>query len=190
LLTQVNNMQSITSAFTESTKKQTDTLNSALEDVKQLKAEQIKLSKQLEETSMALTEKAAIIETLETEKKRLTEEKADLQTRYDKMLAGGAGMASSAPVTLEKGSATAMLASSQTSALKGQVIEVDPKNTMATISIGSADGVKDGMKFHVTRGDSFICDILIIDVDADKAVGVLELVQQPPKVGDTASTTL
>ena len=57
-------------------------------------------------------------------------------------------------------------------------------------AIGSADGVKDGMKFHVTRGDNFICDILIIDVDTDKAVGVLELVQQPPKIGDTASTNL
>jgi hypothetical protein len=46
------------------------------------------------------------------------------------------------------------------------------------------------MKFHVTRGDAFICDILIVDVDVEKAVGVLELVQQQPKVGDNASTNL
>lgn len=190
LLTQVNNMQSVTKAFTESTEKQTQTLNSALEEVKQLKAEQIKLTKELEETSMALTEKVAIIGTLETEKRRLTEEKADLQTRYDKLLQGSTRVAASAPVTPERGSATASQPVSPTNALKAQIVEIDAKNTLATISIGSADGVRDGMKFHVTRGDNFICDILIIDVDTDKAVGVLELVQQPPKVGDTASTSL
>ena len=51
-------------------------------------------------------------------------------------------------------------------------------------------GVKEGMKFHVTRGDEFICDILITDVDTEEAVGVLELVQQQPNVGDTVSTNL
>jgi chromosome segregation ATPase len=191
LLEKVNNMASITKAFTESTEKQTQTLNTALEDVKQLKAEQIKLSKELEETSTVLTERNAIIETLETEKRRLTEEKANLQTRLDKMLQmGGRTVAAGQPVTQEKGAALATGPATQPIALKGQVVEVDVKNSLATISIGSADGVKEGMKFHVTRGDSFICDVLIIDVDTDKAVGVLELVQQAPKVGDTASTNL
>jgi hypothetical protein len=50
--------------------------------------------------------------------------------------------------------------------------------------------VKEGMTFHVTRGDAFICDILITDVDTEKAVGVLQLVQQTPRVGDTAATNL
>jgi len=67
---------------------------------------------------------------------------------------------------------------------------VDLKNSMAGISLGSADGVKGGMKFHVTRGDQFLCDILIIDVDAEEAVGVLDLVQQQPRVGDKVSTNL
>jgi hypothetical protein len=46
------------------------------------------------------------------------------------------------------------------------------------------------MKFHVIRGDEFICDILIIDIDAEEAVGILELVQKQPKVGDNVSTNL
>jgi hypothetical protein len=61
---------------------------------------------------------------------------------------------------------------------------------MAEISLGSADGVKDGMKFHVTRGEEFICDVLIVDIDADKSVGVLDLVQKQPKVGDNVTTSL
>jgi hypothetical protein len=46
------------------------------------------------------------------------------------------------------------------------------------------------MKFHVTRGDKFICDILIIDTDAEEAVGAMELVQEQPRAGDTVSTNL
>ena len=61
---------------------------------------------------------------------------------------------------------------------------------MASVSVGAVDGVREGMKFHVTRGDEFICDILIIDVDTEEAVGVLELVQQQLRVGDNASTNL
>ncbi len=41
-----------------------------------------------------------------------------------------------------------------------------------------------------TRGDEFICNILIIDVDAEEAVGVLELIQKQPKAGDNISTNL
>ena len=49
------------------------------------------------------------------------------------------------------------------------------------------------MKFHVTRGNDFICDILIIDVDAEEAAGIIELMevtQKQPKKGDKATTNL
>jgi hypothetical protein len=96
----------------------------------------------------------------------------------------------SPPVTPETGKALPARSVTEPIDLKGQITEVDIKNSLATISMGSADGVREGMKFHVTRGDAFICDILIVDVDTEKAVGVLELVQQPPKLGDNASTNL
>lgn len=191
LVERTNNFASVTKAFTETSEKQTQTLNAALEDVKQLKAEQIKLKQELDQTSTTLVEKIAIIETVAAEKKRLTEEKADLENRLDKLLqAGGKVAAVSPPVTPEKGTALPASPIGQPISLKGLVSQVDVKNSLATISIGSADGVKEGMKFHVTRGDEFICDILIVDVDTEKAVGVLELVQQPLKVGDNAATNL
>jgi DNA repair exonuclease SbcCD ATPase subunit len=195
LLERVNGWASITKDFQATTEKQTQLLSTAQEDVKQLKAEQIKLSKELEQTSAALVEKTAIIETTEAEKRRLVEEKADLQNQMDKtMQAGGKVASAGAPVTQEKGYA---LPATQTTAaainLKALISEVDAKNSLATISIGSADGVKEGMRFHVTRGSEFVCDVLIVDVDADKAAGVLELVQSAtggPKVGDNAATNL
>jgi hypothetical protein len=64
------------------------------------------------------------------------------------------------------------------------------KNKVAAISIGSAAGVREDMKFHVTRGDRFICDILIFDVDPEKAIGILDLVQTDPQAGDLAATNL
>ena len=74
--------------------------------------------------------------------------------------------------------------------LKGLVTDVDMENSLVEISIGSADGVKEGMKFYITRGEEFICDILIYDVEPEKAVGLLDLVSERPKVGDDVSTNL
>ena len=68
--------------------------------------------------------------------------------------------------------------------------QVDLKNSLAVISIGAADGVKEKMRFYVTRGDAFICEILILDVDAERAVGFLERVQTPPKVRDSVSSNI
>ena len=191
LLERVNSWASITKDFQATTDKQTQLLSTAQEDVKQLKADQIKLSKELEQTSAAVVEKNALIDAAEAEKRRLIEEKADLQNRLDKIVqTGGNVPAAGAPVTQEKGKAMPSQPANETINLKAQISEVDAKNSLATISIGSADGVKEGMKFHVTRSDEFICDVLIVNVDTEKAVGVLELVQQPPKVGDNASTNL
>jgi peptidoglycan hydrolase CwlO-like protein len=191
LLERVNSWASITKDFQQTTEKHTQTLNAALEEVKQLKAEQIKLSKELEQTSTTLVEKMATMESLEAEKRRLTEEKAELRSRLDKMLqAGGKEAVVRPPVTPETGVALPARPDTEPIDLKGRVTEVDLKSSLATVSLGSADGVREGMKFHVTRGDAFICDVLIVDVDVEKSVGVLELVQQPPKVGDNASTNL
>jgi DNA repair exonuclease SbcCD ATPase subunit len=193
LVTRTNNMETVTKDFSDTTKKQTETLNAALADVTKLKQDEIKLKQELEQTSASLIEKSAIVDSLEAEKRRLIEEKSDLQARLDKMLIGGGKVAAvNQPVTAERSSAVAAQpqAPSELINLKARVTELDAKNSLATISIGSADGVKEGMKFHVTRGESFICDILIVDVDTNKAVGVLELVQQQPKVGDNAATNL
>jgi DNA repair exonuclease SbcCD ATPase subunit len=190
LLTKATSMEAVVKDFSDTAKKQTETLNTALEEVKQLKQDEIKLKQELEQTSSALIEKTAIIDSLEAEKRRLIEEKADIQTRIDRMQMGGKAVAGMPAVTLERGYATAVDTSIAQTNLKCRVVEVDARNSMASISIGAADGVKEGMTFHVTRGDAFICDILITDVDTEKAVGVLQLVQQTPRVGDTAATNL
>ena len=53
-------------------------------------------------------------------------------------------------------------------------------------------GVRPKMKFLVTRGGQFICEMLIIDIEPEKAVGLLQRVKagSQPKIGDNVSTNL
>ena len=78
--------------------------------------------------------------------------------------------------------------------LQGKLTSVNLKDSVAELSIGSADGVEEGMRFHATREDKYICDIVVMDVEPEKALGTLELVQDKPqdkpKAGDAISTNL
>jgi chromosome segregation ATPase len=190
LLAKVNSWTSITRDFYETTDKQGQLLKNTLEEKDKLLEEQIRQRKELDETTNALQEKMAIIETLQAENKRLVEEKTELQNKLDRFLQPVGKTTAAAPVTPKEEAAQPAITETREIALQGLITELDLKNSVASISIGTADGVKEGMKFHVTRGDEFICDILITDVETEKAVGVLELVQQQPNVGDTVSTNL
>ena len=192
LLAKVESWVSITENLTKTTDDQGQFLKNTLNELSEVKAEQIKQEKELKETTATLIEKMAIIATLEEEKKRLLEEKTELRRQLDQHLQQfGKLAAPPALVTPEKGKARPAAPPARDIELKGLVSDVDLKNKMAEISIGAADGVKEGMKFYVTRGDEFICEILILDVvDAEKAVGILERVQQQPRVGDNVSTNL
>ena len=189
LLQKVDSWTSITKDFYTTNDKQGQLLNNTLEELKKAQAEKIKTTKELNETTNTLIEKMAIIETLESEKRRLIEAKAELQSQVDKYLQPiGRRVETPVPVTRERTRVVPAMPRTKDIGLKGLVKQVDMKNSLARISLGSADGVKDGMKFHVTRGDQFICDILIIDIDPEESVGILELVQQPPKANDSVST--
>jgi len=191
LLQKVNSWTSITKDFYQTTDKQGQLLKNTLEELNKIQSEQIKYQKELNETTDALVEKMAIIKTLVTENKRVLEEKTELQNRLDQLLQPtGKVAAAPVPVTRKTGTARPAIPADSNISLKGLVTGVDLKNSVVEISIGEADGVKEAMRFHVTRGDEFLCDILIIDVDVEKAIGILDIVQQQPKVGDNVSTNL
>jgi len=200
----VNSWTAIVMDFAKTTEAQEQLLKSTLDELRTIQAEQIKKDKELKQTTNTLVEKMAIISTLEERNKRLLEERTDLNNKLNQLLRQyGKVVAPSVPVTKEKTivqpappqvSPTTSQPSPPPPAidigLKGLVTVVDSKNSMAEISIGSAHGVRENMKFHVTRGDEFICDILILDVDSERAVGILDLVQKMPKVGDKVNSNL
>jgi archaellum component FlaC len=191
LLNRVDKFAANVETFTKTNADNRALLEDTIKTWKTVEADLIKEQSQHKETSRLLLEKLAIIQTLETEKKQLLEEQFALQGRLDKLLQP-TGKIPTIPVTVtsEKDIARPAPVTTRDISLKGLVTAVDLKNKMVGISIGIADGVREGMKFHVTRGDNFICDILIIDTDAEEAVGAIELVQEQPKVGDTISTNL
>ena len=190
-LRQLESWTSITKDFYTTNDKQGALLKNTLDELKRIQAEQIKQRKELNETTAELVEKMAIVEQVQAENRRLLEEKTELRARLNSILRP-AGEAVAEPVTVTPEKTTVRPAGPATMqiGLKGLVTDVDMENSLVEISIGSADGVKEGMKFYITRGQEFICDILIYDVEPEKAVGLLDLVSKHPKAGDDVSTNL
>jgi len=193
LIEEAGKWKAITRDFYDTNEKQRQLLDDTLAKLKTIQAEQIKGDKELNETTAELIEKMAIIDTLEKTSKQLLEEKTDLQNRLDKLLLQ-AGKTVAAPVPVTPIKEKARVAPPVVDiGLKGLITTVDMENSLAEISIGAVNGVKQNMTFHVTRADKFICDIVILDVEPEKAVGALELMdvtQEQPKAGDNVSTNL
>ena len=142
----------------------------------------IKDRKELNEITASLYEKMVQLESLEASRRRLLEQKTSLEVQ----IAGG-GLIVAEPVTPDFDPVRSSSMPGELD-IKGLITEVG--KTLTVISVGSADGVRKGMVFHVTRGDDFICDIVITEVDTNQSAGVLDLVQQQPRTRDVVSTRL
>jgi len=139
----------------------------------------------LNETIAKLLAKTVQLQDLGAQRKRLIEEKDSLE----KQLEDVAIDTEIDTVTPLPGKAQPATESTASGSIKGLIKEV--KESLVTISVGSADGVKKNMTFHVTRGSDFICDITITNVDTSKSAGVIELIASPliqPRVGDNVTT--
>ena len=168
--------------------------NDAIAEQQTTTAELIKEQAEHKQTATALLEKMTIISVLEDKAKQLLEEKTALQNKLDRMLQQyGKIVAEPVPVTATPEEARVAPPAKDID-LKGLITSVDLPNKLAEISIGEADGVKKGMRFHATRGETFVCDVVILDVEPEKAVGWLELLKEgpenQPKVSDQVRTNL
>ena len=164
----------------------------AQEEVVALREDQTRLDKELKETNQLLMEKMAVMAQLDSKNKQLIEANQELKTRLDQYLRQyGKAAVTPQPVTPTRAIVQpALPAAARDIALNGRVTAVDMKNALAEISIGAAAGVKPDMNFHVIRDQQFVCDILILDVDADTAVGTLKRIQGEPRAGDMCATNL
>ena len=169
---------------TESLELRQKALNKALDDL-------IKLRAQLNTSELSQYEKNVQIQKLQAQAKHLLEEKASLEEKIEAVSSGMTGTeADIEPRTVTKvpSQATPAMQRSGAEDLKGTVVEVSP--SLVVISLGSADGVAKGTVFHVTRGEEFICNIKVTNVEVNKSAGVKELVMEQPRVGDTVNTRL
>jgi hypothetical protein len=145
----------------------------------------VKDQKELNQITADLYEKIVQLQSLEAERRRLLEQKKELENR---VTTGGLTAKEIIPVTPLNRTASPATVAPAGMDVKGLVVEVE--QNLITLSVGSADGVKEKMVFHITRGDGFVCDVIVTNVDINRCAGVLDLVQQAPQVGDTASTQL
>ncbi len=163
--------------------------------IKELEADQTDRKKELDELNVALLEKITLLAQLEEKNRQLAEANLDLSNRLNQGLQG-LGLRAAAPKVATAETGIVIPASSQPVrdiALKGKVSAIDLQRNVAAISIGGASGVRTNMTFHVTRGEQFICDIVIQSVDPDKAVGQLTMLDRnraEPQIGDAVSTNL
>jgi len=195
LVQKVNDWTSIIDGFRKTNEELGQILDKKLDELDKVQAEKIKIEKELTETSNTLVAKMAVIDSLETKNRRLTEEKESLQEGLNLDLRqSGKVVAAAEPVTPAEGpkakGASPMQAQVKKIDLQGKVTEIDESNNLVSISVGKADGVKTGMRFYVIRGDDFICELEIIDVDVEESLGLMQLVQQQPQQGDKVTTNL
>jgi len=66
--------------------------------------------------------------------------------------------------------------------IRGHILEVDGK--LATISVGSADGVQKNMTFVIYRGADYIGDLKITDVEPHRSAGSIVRFRGTPRVDD------
>ncbi len=193
LIDEAGKWKAITRDFSDTNEKQRQLLEDTLANLKTIEVEQINSDREIKETTASLIEKMKIVETLDEQRKQLLEEKTFLQNELDKFLQrSGKAVAPAVPVTPIK-EKVRVAPPTVDIGLKGLITTADLGNSLAEISIGAADGVKQNMTFHVTRAEKFICDIVILDVEPEKAIGTLELMditKEQPKAGDNVSTNL
>jgi myosin heavy subunit len=185
---QADSWKGVMAGFEQSVRNLQGSLEQTQQQLDTSRAQSIEDRKNLNQITADLYEKIIQMQDLEAERRRLLEQKVALE---EQLTSGASASAmrpiQAAPVTPRP--QTASPAPMVTSAdIKGLVTAVG--ETMVQLSVGSADGVKPNMVFHISRGDRFLCDVVVTDVDINKCAGVLELVQQGPQIGDTASTQL
>lgn len=183
---QADSWKGVMAGFEQSVRNLQASLGQSQTQLDEARSQGIKDRKELNEITADLYEKIVQLQDLESERRRLMEQKKALEAQ---VAASGTAVRTREiiPVTPLNRVATAAPVIVGTD-IKGLVVAVG--ESMIQLSVGSADGVTKKTVFHITRGDQFLCDVRVTDVDINKCAGVLELVQQRPQVGDTASTQL
>lgn len=118
------------------------------------------------------------IRQLQQQRYALEQQVADLAEQMQAVRAGTLTPAAVGP-QLEKAVA---LTPAVTQPIRGQVEQL--QDGTAQISVGSADGVKEGMKFVVYRGGEYLGDLRIEMVEPNRSAGTLTLTRGEIRPGD------
>jgi cell shape-determining protein MreC len=164
----------VMTGFEQSVASMLESLKLTRDQLEKARAQNIKDQKDLNQITADLYERIVELQRLEAERRRILEQKTDLEKQVAQ-LTNANGSAKPTPTVAA-------------STINGLITEMN--GSLVTLSVGTADGVEKGMVFHITRGNEFLCDVVVTDADVNKCAGILEMIQQRPQVGDTAATKL
>ena len=184
----VNSWAGVLTSFEKTIANLEQSLNLTQEQLNNAHADNIQDRKELNEITASLYEKIVQMQALEADRRRLLEAKLSLEEQINRLSGPDAEAVSFEPVTPQRGVARPAAPVSGRVVLQGLITEVS--KSLVSISLGSENGVKKNMVLQVFRGDEFICNLVVTNVDTSKSAGVLELVQQNPVVGDYVTTRL
>lgn len=184
----VNSWAGVLTSFEQTIGNLEQSLKLTQEQLDKTRGEGVKDRKYLKEIEAKLYETVVQMQSLEAERKRLLEQNTSLEKQLTQLLGSEVTAAAGETVTQTKGLVRPAGVVRAAGDIKGLITEVG--QSLVTVSVGSADGVQKGMVFHATRGDDFICDVIITDVDTNKSAGILDLVQRKPIIGDNVSIRL
>ncbi|MCK4624513.1 MAG: hypothetical protein KAV00_04325, partial [Phycisphaerae bacterium] len=123
-----------------------------------------------QQTDLDLSERSA-----KSLQEQLAQRNAEIDELRDQALAGGAKIPTVEPVV--KGPK-----------INGSITAV--RGDLASLSVGSASGVKKGMEFTIYRGGDFVALLRIASVDVDNSTGIITDRTREPKISDKASNDL
>lgn len=184
----VNSWAGVLTSFEKTIANLEQSLNLTQEQLNNAHAGNIQDRKELNEITASLYEKIVQMQALEADRRRLLEAKLSLEEQINRLSGPDAEAVSFELVTPQRGLARPAAPVPGRVALQGLITEVS--KSLVSISLGSEDGVKKNMVLQVYRGNEFICNLVVTNVDTSKSAGVLELVQQNPIVGDYVTTRL
>ena len=184
----VNGLAGVMTSFEQTIGNMEQTLKLTQGQLNETRQVSIKERKELNEITGQLYERQVQLDTLEADRKRLLEQKVQLEDAIRCISQGQSPVIKTVTVTSEISKAKPAAVTAEPFALNGLITEIS--ESLIALSVGSADGIREHMRLHVTRGGVFVCDVVVTNVDTNKAAGIVEMMQESPKIGDRVSTKL
>jgi len=140
------------------------------------------LEKRNADLNLRVQEQSAQILVLVQQQRQL-EQQVNILREENTRLSGGewtGGAVTAAPAGAP--AAAPSTAPTAVAPIRGEIVEVSGK--LATISVGSSDGVREGMVFVIYRGSEYIGDLEVTDVEPNLSAGKLVQMRATPRPTD------
>lgn len=176
LATQLSTTNSTQAALIESLRKDADDSRS----------KQVETARRNAELEKALADLRRSYEAAENEKKLVREQLAEAKSQLDALRASGGNMSAAS-------AAEPFVYTGPTISGKVEELTTDTAgSTLAKISVGSNDNIRENMKLAIRRNNEFVGNLVIVRTDLKHAIGRIDLLGRDVKVqvGDTVQSNI